>query len=617
MWLCRRLFIPCALAVLLGTAHGGDTFVPWTEPDQVARSVEALWDGLDFRSEPLDIETVKEWREDGVVCRLVRYTVCTFRGTPSRVAAFHTFPEGGDNLPAVVWAHGGGQRAERKRGEHFARRGYACLDINWGGREMVEGVEINTDWGVLDPTQGPMFYPGALRPNVKLNLEPDDHTIDPVPSPRNGNWFLLACAARRGLTYLERQPEVDADRLGMTGYSMGGNITVFASIDPRVKAAVPMVGGSGSLTVDFPGLPGTAQAGRFPNAELFALTNDRAAYWPHLRCPVLILNATNDFHGIFERTYEGAHRLPHDDWRASYLLHYNHSLGPEQWVMMDRWFDHHLRDIGGPPPPTPVSALETPAEGPARFTVHPAEPERLVSVEILHSQDPNPRTRFWKTATVSTTADGAWVAEIPRREKLPLLVFAQVTYRFDGEVETFDGVTSTFSLTSDLAAIYPETINASVLRENARPVEVFHDFSRDGLRGWSAGLSRGGLRTYRFQDPDRAVPSAGARLVCHFGEIDTPASFRLRIAKNDFLNNGKKSQTFVFARSVRPGEEKLEIAPTDFKEQGGEALMDTWEDISHLTLEILAVENGEHVHIARECAGGTLTRMTWSLPDTQ
>ena len=38
--------------------------------------------------------------------------------------------------------------------------------------------------------------------------------------------MLYAAAARRGITLLEQQPEVDAGRIGLTGHSMGGRLTV-------------------------------------------------------------------------------------------------------------------------------------------------------------------------------------------------------------------------------------------------------------------------------------------------------------------------------------------------------------------------------------------------------
>ena len=95
-----------------------------------------------------------------------------------------------------------------------------------------------------------------------------------VVSPRNGNWYLLAYAGRRAITFLERQPEVDPAKIGFTGYSMGGNITSMAAIDPRLKAVIPMVGGTGFINEDFPGLPDTSRARSFKNVDLYDRTID-------------------------------------------------------------------------------------------------------------------------------------------------------------------------------------------------------------------------------------------------------------------------------------------------------------------------------------------------------
>ncbi len=86
----------------------------------------------------------------------------------------------------------------------------------------------NTDWGSVDPTQ--KNVPGYA------NLKPGERYLDPFDSPRNNNWYLLTLGARRGLTFLEQQPEVDEKRLGVYGHSMGGNLTVYvAGVDNRVK----------------------------------------------------------------------------------------------------------------------------------------------------------------------------------------------------------------------------------------------------------------------------------------------------------------------------------------------------------------------------------------------
>ncbi|MDC0282102.1 hypothetical protein OAK54_02250, partial [Akkermansiaceae bacterium] len=94
-----------------------------------------------------------------------------------------------------------------------------------------------TDWGAVDPSQGPRFYSKALRKGWKRSLQADEYTIDPIASPRNANWFLLAVAARRAITFLEEQAEVDPERLGFTGFSMGGTITSMTATDPLPRNA--------------------------------------------------------------------------------------------------------------------------------------------------------------------------------------------------------------------------------------------------------------------------------------------------------------------------------------------------------------------------------------------
>ena len=85
--------------------------LPPLEGGKVPATLEELWDGFDPRREPLEAEVLEEWERDGVVCRIVRYRVGVFKGTPATVAAFFAFPKGGTKLPALLEMHGGGQSA--------------------------------------------------------------------------------------------------------------------------------------------------------------------------------------------------------------------------------------------------------------------------------------------------------------------------------------------------------------------------------------------------------------------------------------------------------------------------------------------------------------------------
>lgn len=603
-----RFLLPVLLAVAAPLLSAADSVTPYIA-DNVPQDALALWQDVDFRKDPLETEVVKEWREEGVVCRYVIFTVGTFKGARSRCAAFYTFPVGMRQGPAFVWAHGGGQRAERERGAYFARHGFASIDINWGGREMVADIKANTDWGRVDPSQGPRFYPGALRPSVKLNLEPDEHTIDPVVSPRNGNWYLLAYAGRRAITFLEQQPEVAASKIGFTGYSMGGNITSMVAIDPRLKAVAPMVGGSGFIMDDFPGLPNTGRARSFRNVDLYNRTIDAQAYWPHVKCPVLFLNAANDFHGVFDNVFKAAQLIPHDRWHTSHLLHYNHSLGPQQWILLNHLFDQHLKGTADDLPGTVKPTFQLRGDT-ARFSVTPDRASEVAQLEIHYSHDPNARARFWITAKARRQGD-SWTAELPVRKNLPLYAFANITYPLSAPVESFRGDTDTFTLTSDEAVHIPAVVKADELRAGARHIAVFEDFTRNGLRDW-APTPQGGISTYKFQDPARATPPANHALRVTVNVPRERLSYRFRIGKRKFLANVTGPQETYFSNhNLKTGDrQQILLRATDFTERGKKTMKD-WNEISTFRFDIYDGAARTSLHFTDPDNLRLITRIEW------
>jgi hypothetical protein len=587
------LALALAIAVIGPRAPGADSLQPYASESDVPRDVPSLWKDIDFRRDPLDMRVQREWREDGLVCRHVTFTVGTFKGTPARLAALYTFPEGAKGAPAFVWAHGGGQRAERKRGAYFARRGYAVLDINWGGSEIEPGIGENTDWGRVDPTQGKPFYPRALR-GVKLNLLPDPHTLDPVVSPRNGNWFLLAYAGRRAITFLENQPEVDPRRIGFTGYSMGGNITSFAAIDPRLKAVAPMVGGTGFVSSPFPGIadpaPGSPYRG---HQELFAATMESQAYYPHVRCSVLMLSATNDFHGTVDRAFACMRLLPHEEWRVSLKLHLNHALGPEQWLLLNLWFDRHLKGEGVEIPLTAKSRLALDADGKwATFSVTPDQPGRLRSLRILHSVDPNPITRFWKEVPATREGD-TWTARLPAREGLPLFAFADCAYPLDGMSRAFEGSGDFFTLASEQGVHHPAEWHPERLGQLGTQVSFSPDFSQ----GWGESHS-GGLTTYKFRDPEMGTPGPEKALRLRLTPSGKLLGVRLRLSKGRFVTGHKgPDASYVADKLLAPGQTEVIFALPDFLEMkdGARNAAQDWRNVSILTLDI--IDQGRHLRL--------------------
>ncbi len=604
---CGFLLLACSI----GTASGEESLMPFTDASSVPDNVNDLWKTFDARADPLETEVVAEWNEDGVVCRYVTFKVGTFKGADSRVGAFYTFPEGMKRGPAFVWAHGGGQRAERRRGQYFAQHGFATLDINWGGREIVEGMEPHTDWGKIDPTQGPRFHAKALRKNFKANLVPDEHTVDAVPSPRNSNWFLLALTGRRAITFLERQPEVDGGRIGFTGYSMGGTITSMVAIDERLRAVAPMVGGSGFELDDLPGLPGSSKLRAHPHADLYRRTVDASSYWPHVACPVLFLSASDDFHAIFDNVYKSMALVPHANWRVSQKMHFNHSLGPEQWALLNLWFDRWLNNRQIELPATPGSSLQQePGDGSALLTVTPAAADSIVAVDVYYSHDPNARARFWKKAAADRRGRD-WVARVEVRENLPLFAFANCTYPLTEPFETFQGRASRFSITSREHVLLPDVIRLEALTRQARDVPVFEDFTQNGFRDWGFG-PRGGLTTYKFRDPDLRTPPASHALRVTLTPTRERLSYRFRIGKNKFLYGVRQpAADYSAARGVAvPGVREILLRPSDFTDRDKRPMTD-WQNVVTFTIDVYDPAAKASVDFSTATGESLVSRLEW------
>ena len=170
------------------------------------------------RSKPLDAEVVKLEDRD-------KYTVYKvyYNGWKQRVPAILTIPKiGSKPFPCIVFLHGHGGRKEDvlALAEHTKNYGYVFFSIDavYHGERRVEGKEI---------------YSPDLE-ELKLNTR--ETVID----------------MRRGVDFLETRPEIDKNRIGYAGGSMGGIIgALFISVEPRIKAAVITVpGGKLSLMLE-------------------------------------------------------------------------------------------------------------------------------------------------------------------------------------------------------------------------------------------------------------------------------------------------------------------------------------------------------------------------------
>ncbi|MFN0055039.1 MAG: alpha/beta hydrolase family protein [Planctomycetales bacterium] len=226
---------------------------------------------------------------DGV--RALFYEGEPYQGKSTRVFAWYGAPrvEPGTRVPAMVLIHGGGGSAFYRWVRVWTARGYAALAM-----DLCGCVPVGTYGNWQRHEQG--GPPGW------------DASFDQLEAPLADHWpYQAVTAIMRGHSLLRSFPEVDPDRIGMTGISWGGYLTCLtAGVDDRFQFAVPVYG-CGYLGDNSAWLPRFKTMGTEQAARWLALW-DPSQFLPRAKLPILWVNGTNDF------------AYPMDSWKRSYLL---------------------------------------------------------------------------------------------------------------------------------------------------------------------------------------------------------------------------------------------------------------------------------------------------------
>jgi len=570
--------IKLPLVVLAVLLWGNSTIVA----EDVPQSVTATWATFDPRVEPLDVHVIRTWFEEEIELQHVRYVVGTFRGKKTRVTAFFARPKDGNQLPGIVQVHGGGQRALTETVKFWASHGYAAIAVNWGEHPIGETGALNTDWAGIAA--------GFYDPKHHNDVSPGKTTLYDHPYPWNSSWLLYSAAARRAITFLENRPDINRHRIGVTGHSMGGRITVLTAIDPRVKAASPSVGGSGYLYEDIRGIPRSARR-MMADVDLYNRTIDCKSYWPSIRCPLLFLGATNDFNSPIEKVIDGFRTLPEANGALAFAPHKNHRFTTDTYAARVRWFQTHLKDAFQFPKLASSQLVLKTSDGIPRFRVQPdvSIPYKIKAVAIYYGFARDPRTRFWRAADV-TKVDASYEALCPVMElDEPLFAFANITYDTGETLQMPRGYEPTALLTvaSECRRAFPQQLQQAGVKANGQRQRLIDDFSA-GWRDWSqVGVrhrEHWNYTTHKINDPAFFGPR-GAELV--FDIETTVAGNTLAVVmETDKWRGYTRRKTEHYTALVtlpKVGKQNVRLATSSFVSPDGKPLVN-YDRVSGLIL---------------------------------
>ena len=570
----KRFLLTALLPVLFAKLHAAE----------VPQSIAEIWANYDPRKDALETEVIREWEEDGSVMRYVRYVVGTFEGKKVRMAAYYGVPKGGTHLPAIEHLHGGGQQASKSEVLYWNSQGYASLSINWGEKVVEKPTDPNTDWAGIAA--------GFSPPRHNNGVSPEEGTLYSIPHPLNSSWPLMSMAARRGLTFLEAQPEVDGARLGITGHSMGGELTVLTASDPRVKAATPSVGGSGYLTDELWGLPGSGRH-MLADRDLFNRTVDPRNSWPLIHCPILVPGATDDFNSPMELVIKGFNTLPASNTlrMLAFSTHLNHHFRPREFASRVLWFEAHLKQSFEFPKLSRSSLKLDATDGAPVFEVTPdaSTPHAIRKVEILYGYGRDPRTRFWRSADVAQSG-ATWTALCPVMAlDEPLFVHANITYGIGRALKLPAGYATVeeFTVTSECLGALPDQLAAAKVQPQGGPQRLIDDFTH-GWRDWGVlgieNRQHWNVFTHKISDPAWIGPRGGELAF----EIETakPGNTLAVVMETDTWRSytGRKPQRHVaLVKLADAGPHSIHLPASAFLDPEGKSLRD-WNYVTGLIL---------------------------------
>lgn len=445
-------------------------------------SPRELWSAYDPAAGEFREEIVREETRDGVYHR-DSYISAPILGEDVRVYCLYAVKAGATRAPGLLNVHG------------------------WMGAAAIDQEYVRDGWAVMS-----FDYCGKTgnRPHFTKYPEPLEHgnmdraVSTPVHShladgasitdPRQASDYIWYAIQRRVLTYLERQKEVDATRLGAKGYSYGGTLMWNLGTDPRVKAVVAYFGIGWTEYYRSRQVwmydRRTDHPPKSPGEEIFLASIAPEAHPPFMTAATLWLNGSNDHHGGHERGIESFAKFkPGVPWAYAIQARGHHDT---EKVGQDAklWLEKYVlgKDIAWPG--HPQSSLRLDDAGIPQLVVTPAEPERVKNVECFYAiKEPCSFTRSWRDAASVRQGD-SWVASTPVMNVDDyLFAYANITYD------------NTIVLSSPFNAAIPAKLG------NARATDAPSDMIASG--GYSAWTNAaevegpGGIKGFRCTNNHR------------------------------------------------------------------------------------------------------------------
>ena len=353
--------------------------VPPTDP------VGPMWDLAKLSTSPVT-RPAEGFSEEGL--QAIFYDGLPYKGRKTQVFAWLGLPEvpPGTKVPGMVLIHGGGGTAFAEWVRIWNERGYAA-------------IAMDTCGGV------PGGKPGE-RPRHANGGPPGWGGYGQIDWPREDQWAYHAIAdVILANSILRARPQVDQDRIGVTGISWGGYLcSMVAGVDDRFRFAVPVYGCG--FTTDHAFAKSVTGLGE-ERAARWMRWWDPSAYLADAKMPMLWVTGSNDFAYTFN-ALQKSYRLPKTPRTLCIRLRMPHG---HQSGWAPKEIDAFAESILNGAPPLIRITDQGETDGIAWATFESSSP--VVKAELNVTRDTGPwQERKWEALPAQLEAGKAH-AELP------------------------------------------------------------------------------------------------------------------------------------------------------------------------------------------------------------
>lgn len=446
----------------------------------------SLWKPLEETYLHADTEAniIKEEIKDGVLLQSLYFYSHHINDTALNVYAIYARPlkYDGEKLPGLVHIHGGGGTAKEEVVLFHAKRGYATITYDWTGPEPFRDSLRVT------------HFPKGLLKNRDLSNDITEN-----------KFYHTLFVARRAISFLAEQKEIDAKRIGVTGESWGGAHTFrLNALDARIAVVAPIYG----VYSDF------LSRGNEAWEEIYGTLN----YLQEQKAPLFFLTPTNDFSHVkhFEAAQEYMEKLRVDK-RQVWIANEDHGVRPKPLEAMYRFLDHYLQ--GAPAlPPSPTLSYE---KNKNTLTVSVAA-QGATSVNLFYSYGDaiRPSGGIWLPMPCKALGYNEFSAELPIPNGVKEVRFyAQAFYSDAFEM-------------SSLAKKH--TVNSKSASQKITPLTVLYDPATMGIAPWYFQWTSNGHGNFAQRTIVELRPSLKDHRLCLVEESLPPFDFNMLDSKPGF-----------------------------------------------------------------------------------